>query len=42
MNKTIETSKGKWQVVEITSIQEGQYYVDTIGSFHYRLSEIKE
>lgn len=42
MNKTIETSKGKWQVVEITSIQEGQYYVDTIGSFHYRLSEITE
>lgn len=40
--KEIETSKGKWQVVEINSIQEGQYYVDTIGSLHYKLSEVTE
>ena len=40
--KEIETSKGKWKLVEIKSIQEGQYYVDKIGSFHYKLSEITE
>lgn len=40
--KEIETSKGRWQVVETNSMQEGQYYVDTIGSFHYKLSEITE
>lgn len=40
--KTIETSKGKFGVVEINSIAEGQYYVDTLSSYHYKLSEITE
>lgn len=42
MSKTIETSKGLWQVVEINTYQEGQYYVDTIGSCYYKLYEITE
>lgn len=38
--KVIETSKGSWQVIEINSICEGQFYVDTLSSEHYKLSEI--
>lgn len=40
--KTIETSKGLFKIVEINSIAEGQYYVDTLSSYHYKLSEINE
>ena len=40
--KRIETSKGLWEVVEVNSMQQGQFYVDTLISEHYKLSEITE